>query len=125
MRTIDEVIWNQTFTLPVRFDVYEGEDILPIQEEALRAILSAWDVVDDSRKDVDAYCLHENPDSKSFIETNAITEYVLPKSLFIKRDNNHRLVALLCDYRFDPEDGIAVVFENESFKEIGPQYCIL
>ena len=49
----------------------------------------------------------------------------MPKSLFVRRDEAKRIVAIMCDYRFDMEHGLAVVFENEQFKMIGEQDIIL
>lgn len=49
----------------------------------------------------------------------------MPKSLFVGRDEAKRIVAIMCDYRFDMEHGLAVVFENEQFKMIGEQDIIL
>ena len=53
-----------------------------------------------------------------------IFKYVIPKRIFIPRTDK-KIMAILCDYKFDMENGIAVVFENEKFKEIGVQDIIL
>ena len=57
-------------------------------------------------------------------EIDNIFKYVIPKRIFIPRTDK-KIVAILCDYKFDMENGIAVVFENEKFKEIGVQDIIL
>ena len=51
--------------------------------------------------------------------------YVMPRYLFLPKVQKRRTVALMCDYRFDPEHGLALVFENEKLKEIGSQDLIL
>ena len=57
-----------------------------------------------------------------------IFKYVIHKSIFIPIDNNRnhkRVFALMCNYIFDMEHGLALIFENEQFKEMGPQDIIL
>ena len=49
----------------------------------------------------------------------------MPRYLFLPKVQKRRTVALMCDYRFDPEHGLALVFENEKLKEIGSQDLIL
>lgn len=48
----------------------------------------------------------------------------MPKYLFVKREINKHVVAM-CNYKFDMEHGIAVVFENEMFSKIVSQDIIL
>ena len=36
-----------------------------------------------------------------------------------------RVVAVMCDFKFDMENGLAIVFENEKFKEVGYQDLVL
>ena len=50
-----------------------------------------------------------------------IFKYVMPKNIYVPRNLKKRVVAIMCNYKFDTEHGIAVVFENEQFKEIGAQ----
>ena len=49
----------------------------------------------------------------------------IPKSVLIPREKEKRVVALMCNYKFDMEHGLAIVFENEQFKTVGPQDIIL
>ena len=49
----------------------------------------------------------------------------MPKYLYIVRSEAKRVVSIMCNYRFDPENGIAVVFEDEKFSKIGKQDIIL
>ena len=50
-----------------------------------------------------------------------IFDVVETKVLFMKRSDFQRVVAIMLDYRFDPEEGIAILFEDERFVSIGPQ----
>lgn len=118
------LIWNREFDLRVVFDSYD-EEVLPIQEQALEAFLKAENTIQESKKQLEKYILN---DEYAEIEGNSIDnifKYVIPTDLYIPRTLETRTVALLCDYRFDEEHGIAIVFENEQFKEIGEQDIVL
>ena len=49
----------------------------------------------------------------------------MPKYLYVARDNENHIVAIMCNYRYDEENGIAIVFKNEKFLQIGKQDIIL
>lgn len=118
------LIWNREFDLRVVFDSYD-EEVLPIQEQALEAFLKAENTIQESKKQLEKYILN---DEYAEIEGNSIDnifKYVIPTDLYIPRTLETRTVALLCDYRFDEEHGLAIVFENEQFKEIGEQDIVL
>ena len=49
-----------------------------------------------------------------------IFKYVMPYSLYVRRSaSSDRYVGLMCKYRFNPEDGLAVLFKNEELYDIG------
>ena len=118
-------IWERQYDLPVVFDCFDNEEVLPIQKQALEAFLKAENTIQESKKQLEKYILN---DEYAEIEGNSIDnifKYVIPTDLYIPRTPETRTVALLCDYRFDEEHGIAIVFENEQFKEIGEQDIVL
>ena len=118
------LIWNREFDLRVIFDSYD-EEVLPIQEQALEAFLKSENTIQESKQQLEKYILN---DEYAEIEGNSIDnifKYVIPTDIYIPRTPETRTVALLCDYRFDEEHGIAIVFENEQFKEIGEQDIVL
>ena len=118
-------IWGREFDLKVVFDCFDDEEILPIQEQALKSFLKANAAIEDSKKQVENYILN---DDYAELETDSIDnifKFVIPTDIYIPRTPETRTAALLCDYRFDEEHGIAIVFENERFKEIGTQDIVL
>ena len=118
-------IWERQYDLPVVFDCFDNEEVLPIQKQALEAFLKAENTIQESKQQLEKYILN---DEYAEIEGNSIDnifKYVIPTDLYIPRTLETRTVALLCDYRFDEEHGIAIVFENEQFKEIGEQDIVL
>lgn len=116
-------IWGRKFKLNVVYDVYEGEQILQIQEEALEKITSDSSSIDATLPKVKKYCL-KSEQIGDVVEIKNIFKYVKPKALFVKRDKKNRIVALICDYKLDPDHGMAIVFKNEKLSEIGPQDII-
>lgn len=117
-------IWGRTFNIPVDFDVFEGEAILDAQNEAV-ARLSAK--MPDALTSIDAIAKYCRKADKNLFpqDVDNIFRYVMPVSFYVKRKAQKRVIALLCNYRFDEENGIAIVFENEKLSKIGPQDIIL
>ena len=118
-------IWERQYDLPVVFDCFDNEEVLPIQKQALEAFLKAENTIQESKKQLEKYILN---DEYAEIEGNSIDnifKYVIPTDIYIPRTPETRTVALLCDYRFDEEHGLAIIFENEQFKEIGEQDIVL
>ena len=119
-------IWGRDFELEVVYDCYEGEDVLPVQTDALNQFLRVPDLIDTSKVKVIEYCLSRNSAEIGSNTIENIFKFVMPKSIYVQRstDNSH-IVGLMCDYRFNIDDGIAVVFKNEKFDAVGSQNIIL
>lgn len=112
-------IWGRQFSLGVYFDTYESDEITDIQTKALESFLSKSEEIFQSSKRIEQYCMKHNKKEIGNTITN-IFKYVIPTTIFVKQDSK-RVVLLLCNYKFDEEHGIALQFENESLKSIGPQ----
>ena len=89
-------------------------------------IEKASSLLDAALPKVKQYCLevnrHEIPEDK----IANIFKYVKPKTLFIKRTTESiRKVAVICAYKFNPDDGLAIVFENEEISDIGTENIII
>ena len=119
-------IWGREFEIEIVYDCYEGELVLPAQEEALKRILENIEVINNAKAELEAYCLKENSPEIGSERIDNIFRYVIPKALFIQRPvDDKRIVGLMCEYKFDEENGIAIVFKNEVLNEIGSQNIIL
>lgn len=113
-------VWGRDFDIKVIYDVFSGEEILNEQKESFEAFLSkSSDLLSDSTE-VEKYCIKHNKKEIGESISN-IFKYVIPTAVLIKRDMKKRKVALLCNYRFDEEHGLALVFENEKLVRIGTQ----
>lgn len=118
MHKVNMKIWGKSHHLNVIYDRYAGEEVLPIQEDALSRITNNTDAIDKALPKVKDYCL-KSEYKGNLTANDSIFKYVKPKSLYVKRTKKDRIVALLCDYKFDLEHGLAIVFKNEKLKEIG------
>ncbi len=121
MHKIKTKIWDREFVLDVCKQCFPGEDPTTVQNEAEAYLESFIQALNASLKNVKEYVVHHGANITS---VNNIFKYVMPKSIFIPRTKN-RVTALLCNYKFDPEHGIAIVFENGKLKQIGMQDCVL
>lgn len=117
-------IWNREFEVLVDYQFAEStEDITSIQKEAFEKIMENFDVVNNSLNDVIKYIKDNNNLNE---EITNIFKFVIPTEIFVlSSEKGTREIALLCDYKFDIESGLAIVFENEMLKEICLQDYVL
>ncbi|MCR5024067.1 MAG: hypothetical protein K6A90_07020 [Lachnospiraceae bacterium] len=118
-------IWNRDFDMEVKYDCYSGEEVLQIQKDAINEFLKSGTAIDAALEQVKQYCLKNNKDDIGGNSIENIFKYVAPKYLYVARNKDKHVVAIMCNYKFDPENGLAVVFENEKFSKIGMQDIIL
>lgn len=124
MSKINCKVWNRDFNLDVIYDVYKGESVTETQKVAFDSFQkNIGSLLMDSSKITD-YCLKQNKEDIPNGTIENIFKYVIPQKIYVCRGNK-RKIALLCAYKFDPEHGIAVVFENEKLVTIGQQDIIL
>lgn len=124
MNKIKICIWNRIFELPVFFRNCDDVDETVRQKEAIEKFANEKEMLDNSKNAVEAYICKRQPELKEQHPVSNLFRYVIPKSIYLP-ESEKRVVAVLCDYKFDMEHGIAVIFENEKLKEIGSQDIIL
>ena len=118
-------IWGRDFDLEIYFDCYTGEKISIEQKEALDLFLQNPQLISEAKEKVIAYCLKRNAAEIGGTIEN-IFKYVIPQSIYVQKSpDNARVVGLMCAYRFNPEDGLAIVFRNETYHEVGSQNIII
>lgn len=115
-------IWQRDFNIEVIYDCYQGEQILEVQKEALNLFVSNNSIIANSLSAVEDYCIKKNRDNIGSEHVDNIFKYVMPDKIFVKRDGR---IAIMCNYRFDMEHGVAVVFKDNKFLEIGSQDIII
>lgn len=117
------VIWGREFELNIVLQNFPGEEVTSNQKKVVDA-LSTFDF-ETALNPLKEYIMKYNSEDVGCPEISNIFKYVIPKGVLIPRENEKRVVALMCNYKFDMEHGLAIVFENEKFKTVGPQDIIL
>lgn len=125
MNKIKMKLWGREFNFDIKYDCFRNEQVLLSQELAVQNISRMSKEIEASLCKVKEYCLANNRKEIGLDAIDNIFKFVAPKYLFIPRDRNKQIVAVMCNYKYDPESGIAVVFENGKFKGIGKQEIIL
>lgn len=110
-------IWGREFELPVMIKQYDGEEITEIQKEAVEKFQHCEEVINASKYSIDQYILENGLKDYNIHKVDNIFKYVMPKSFYVP-DTEKRVVVLFCDFKYDLENGIALVFEDEKLKEI-------
>lgn len=103
---------GRSFKLKVIFDKFSNERITDGQIRALKTLPKD---ITDCAGSIKEYCR---------MKSGNIFQYVMPKYVFVKR-SKEPVVAVMCDYKKDRDNGIAIVFENGKLKEVTSQDNIL
>ena len=127
MSKIKMDVWGRTLDLDIVYDIYQGESILESPVNAYNCFMAKADRLFGLAEDeVKKYCLSINKEDIQESEITNIFKYVKPKAIYVARNTGKdRTVALLCAYKFNPDDGIAIVFMNEQLQKIGTENIIL
>ena len=118
-------IWDREFDHNVVYECYPGEDVLESQKEAFAMLENNAEEIAGSLEAVIKYVQKTDGGQLAGAAIGNIFKYVMPKSIFVPHIKKHRIAAIMCNYRFDMEHGIAVVFENGKFKKVGTQDIVL
>lgn len=116
-------IWGQEFELNVVYECYPGEEVLDSQRAAFEQLCNTNNI-DAALDYVKAY-VKTTATSQVESPIDNIFKYVMPKSIYVPHNKKSAQIAIMCNYKFDTEHGLAVVFENGNYKEIGAQDIIL
>ena len=116
-------IWGREFELNVVYECYPGEEVLDSQRAEFE-MLNTTECIDAALENVKEYVIKTAGEQVAAPIEN-IFKYVIPKSVFFFFYKKTPSVAILCNYKFDLEHGIAVVFEHGKCKEVGTQDIIL
>ena len=114
-------IWGRNFEISVVYECYPGEEVLESQQEAFAMLRDNMNEISGSLDAVKEYVHKTGAGQLADSPTENIFKYVMPKSIFVPHTKKHRIAAIMCNYKFDMEHGLAVVFENGEFKKVGTQ----
>lgn len=123
MSKVKVTLWDRDFDIPVSYSCYQGEQVTAQQKDTLASFCEAEAPADRALPELKKYVI-KTSEGQCKDEIENIFKYVIPKSLYIPRSDKH-IIAIICNYKFDMENGIAVVFENGKLMKIGTQDIIL
>lgn len=118
-------IWGRNFELDVFYSCYPGEEVLESQKKAFELLADNSEALTSSLEAVKEYVYKTNDGQLQEKPIGNIFRYVMPKSIFVPHVKGHRIAAIICNYKFDMEHGMAVVFEDGKFKTIGAQDLVI
>ncbi len=118
-------IWGREFELEINYECHSDEEIAPNQYEAFEHFVSNPEWIDKAKPLVEEYSKEKLLSDETNTKKDNIFSYVIPEYVFVRRDSEHPLVALMCKYRYEPEHGMAIVFSDDGKIEIGIQDIIL
>lgn len=116
-------IWGREFNLDLIYKTYSGEEPLDSQITAADKFDSS--ILDEAKKKVEEYIMKYNLQELKSESVDNIFKYVMPKSIYVPQVEGHKIIAIMCDYKFDMEHGLAIVFEDNKLKDIGEEDIVL
>ena len=125
INTLNIEIWGRKFTLEVEYKCYPGESVAQNQIYAVVRFSRNPQWIDKAKKNVEEYCREDVENDDENTKKDNIFSYIKPIDIFVKRDNDNHRIAIMCKYRYDPEHGMAIVFDNNGKITVGAQDIIL
>lgn len=119
------IIWGRKFNLDLYFQSCADSNMFEKQKAAYNAFEEKPEALITALPKLQAYIEKNYSDRLSEKQISNIFKYVIPKTLFVPKQTKGNTIALLCDFKFDIEHGMALVFTNEKLKELGSQDIIL
>lgn len=116
-------IWGRELELDISVSCFSNEDITDSQREAYTWFKNNIEEIFEKIKlSLVQYCIQKNALELSSADFSNMFKYVKPQNVVFSQDSAHnKRVAVLFNYKFDRENGIAVVFENGDVKKTGTQ----
>lgn len=118
-------IWDRAFSLPIEYECYKDEKVTKEQKAAVKNFAKHKDWIDASKSKVEKFCREQVQEDEDNQKKDNIFSYIKPDYLFVKRDDECSRVALMCKYRYEPENGLAIVYSSDGKAKVGIQDIIL
>lgn len=123
IHNIPITIFERHFDLDVEYDHYANPSSIKKMDNLLLKFLSHPEWITNCKTKIENYCQEDVFQDKENLKKNNVFSYIKPECLYIKRDAKR--IALLCKYRYDPEHGLAVVFNSDGNVTVGIQDIII
>lgn len=116
-------VWGRELELDIIVSCFSNEDITDSQRETY-----IWfknninEIFEKAKLHLVQYCIQKNAVELANTDFSNMFKYVKPKSMLFSQDSAHnKKMAILFNYKFDKENGIAVIFQNGDVKKTGMQ----
>jgi hypothetical protein len=113
-------LWGREFKLEVIYDHFDDEQVLPEQLKAFKDFKSHWEAAESALPALKAFIEKEYAFDLQGRVVDNIFKFVIPKTIYVPRDQDPETVELLCDFRFDIEHGLTLVFKDGKLQPIVP-----
>ena len=113
------------FELEVYLECYSGETVLDSQQTALKDLLKNQKEMSEALVQLKKYLVNENKDQFPDGFQGGVFDYVAPRTIYVPHTEKYHRSAILCDYTFDEEHGLAIIFKDGKFEQIGSQDLII
>ena len=118
IKKLDVTLVGEKFTLPVRYDVFCGENVLDSQKYALEMFLGKADELLADSKEVKNYI-----ENKKQTKVHDLLEELIPECIYVERNDIDRYVAVFLSGIDEngkrTRDSLAIEFRNEEFYRVG------
>lgn len=110
--------WGRAFKIDVLYEwIDKNDEILESQREAVQKFeIDSEELLKDPEP-VKKY-IEKTDGSQIDGEVGNIFYYCIPRALFVRHEEKNPQVVLMCDYRFDEENGINLVFDQKKLVRI-------
>lgn len=115
-------IWDRDFEIDITYEIFSDKPVTDTQKSIANG-LSAIDY-SESLEGIVKYIKKYNSHDLAGDTIDNIFKYVIPKRIYITQSEEEEF-AIMCNYKFDMEHGIAIVYKGGKYKEAGPQDIIL
>jgi len=118
IKKLDVTLFGEKFTLPVKYDVFCGENVLDSQKYALEMFLGKADELLAKSDEVKEYI-----ENQKHIKVHDLFEELVPECIYVERNNQDRYIDIfffgLDENGKRTKDSFAIEFKNEEFYRVG------
>ena len=122
---VELTIWGRQFSLMIDYCCHKDEVPTKKQEKAVKRLISHPEWIEKSKNALELYCKNDVLEDTENENKENVFSYVKPHYILVKRIDNQPKIGLMCNYKYDLEHGIAIVFSSTGKATIVSQDEIL
>ena len=119
-------IWGRKFDIEIIFDCFESEEISESQKNAFDDFIANFEkYTEEGKVRLEKKILAEYSSFMEEKQIKNIFKYVIPKMIYNPRSPiNEKVVAVVCSFKFDEENDIAIKYIDGKVMDICEDYTI-